>query len=244
MGVEYVIDLKIKECIDNEKIIVEIPPTKKQYKKALNNVPKRGLLEEIGNSITHGVGALLAVVMFILMLLKSNTPLQLVASLVYGISMIIMMSMSSLYHAFGQKTKVKRLFRRFDYSSIYLLIGGTYAPILLLLVGSPLGIIVFIVQWILIITGITFVSIFGPGRLRLLHYTLYFCIGWGGAMFVPLFNGQNNGLCFWIVLGGIIYTLGMIPFCIKNSNCAHFIWHFFVLFGCVAQWIGIYSYLY
>ena len=57
-------------------------------------------------------------------------------------------------------------------------------------------------------------------------------------------NGYNNGLCFWIALGGVVYTLGMIPFCTKKSNCAHFIWHFFVLFGCILQWIGIYAYLY
>ena len=234
---QYEIHIKNKE-------ISKLPLTKKDYNKSLNNVPERKVLEEIGNSITHGVGAGLAILMFILMILKSDTTLKVVASIVYGVSMIIMMSMSSLYHAFGQKSKVKRLFRRFDYSSIYLLIGGTYAPILLLLLGNTLGITVFIVQWILIIIGITFVSIFGPGRLRILHYTLYFFIGWGGAMFVPLFNGENNGLCFWIVLGGIIYTLGMIPFCIKKSNCAHFIWHFFVLFGCITQWIGIYSYLY
>jgi hemolysin III len=182
--------------------------------------------------------------MFILMLLKSNNPLKITSSIVYGVSMIILMGMSSLYHAFPNKSRVKRLFRRFDYSSIYLLIGGTYAPILLLLTGGILGNIIFISQWILISVGITFISIFGPGRLKLLHYSLYFIIGWGSAFFVPLFNGNNNQLCFWIAVGGIIYTLGMIPFCIKKSNCAHFIWHFFVLFGCICQWIGIYSYLY
>lgn len=220
------------------------PPTKKQYKSELNNVPERLVLEEIGNSITHGVGCLIAIVMFILMLLKSNGVMQYISSFVYGISMIIMMSMSTLYHAFGSKTKVKRLFRRFDYSSIYLLIGGTYAPILLLLTQGVAGQIVFLVQWIIIITGITFVAIFGPGRLKWLHFPLYFLIGWGGIFFVPLFNGNNNGLLFWLGLGGLIYTFGMIPFCIKNSKCAHFIWHFFVLFGCIFQWLGIYLYLY
>ena len=219
------------------------PPTKKEYKKRLNLVPERVLLEEIGNSITHGVGALLSIAMFIFMLLKSDNLLKYISSFVYGISMIIMMSMSCLYHAFGSKTKVKRLFRRFDYSSIYLLIGGTYAPILLLLTGGVVGHVVFLVQWLIIITGITFVSIFGPGRLKWLHFPLYFIIGWGGAMFTPFFNGENNGLLFWILLGGVVYTLGMIPFCMKNSKCAHFIWHFFVLLGCILQWIGIYIYL-
>ena len=138
---KFMIDENINNCCEN-------PPTKKQYKKALNNVPERVLLEEIGNSITHGIGAGLAIVMFILMLIKSTNSLQYISSLVYGISMIIMMSMSSLYHSFGSKTKVKRLFRRFDYSSIYLLIGGTYAPILLLLTGGVIGQVVFLCQCI------------------------------------------------------------------------------------------------
>lgn len=231
-------DILIKEEVLN------LPLSKKDYKRKLNDVPDRLLLEEIGNSITHGVGFLIAIFMFILMLLKSNNTLKITSSIVYGVSMIILMGMSSLYHAFPNKSRVKRLFRRFDYSSIYLLIGGTYAPILLLLTGGILGNIIFISQWILISVGITFISIFGPGRLKLLHYSLYFIIGWGSAFFVSLFNGNNNQLCFWIAVGGIIYTLGMIPFCIKKSNCAHFIWHFFVLFGCICQWIGIYSYLY
>jgi hemolysin III len=231
-------DILIKEEVLN------LPLSKKEYKRKLNDVPDRLLLEEIGNSITHGVGFLLAIAMFILMLLKSNNTLKITSSIVYGVSMIILMGMSSLYHAFPNKSRVKILFRRFDYSSIYLLIGGTYAPILLLLTGGMIGNIIFISQWILISVGITFISIFGPGRLKLLHYSLYFIIGWGSAFFVPLFNGNNNQLCFWIAVGGIIYTLGMIPFCIKKSNCAHFIWHFFVLFGCICQCIGIYSYLY
>lgn len=239
---QFILDDKIISNIDNEMVLY--PPTKKQYKRDLNKIPQRSVLEEIGNSITHGIGALAAIAMFILMLIKSTSTLQLISSLVYGISMIIMMSMSSLYHAFSQKTKVKRLFRRFDYSSIYLLIGGTYAPILLLLTGGVVGHIVFLVQWLIIITGITFVSIFGPGRLKWLHFTLYFLIGWGGALFAPMFNGYNNNLLFWIGLGGVIYTLGMIPFCIKKSNCAHFIWHFFVLSGCILQWVGIFINLY
>lgn len=218
--------------------------TIKEYKRSLNDVPSRTILEEIGNSITHGVGALLAIIMFILMLLNSHSVLQNISSFVYGISMIIMMSMSSLYHAFGSKLRVKRLFRRFDYSSIYLLIGGTYAPILLLVTGGVVGHIVFLVQWIIIITGITFVSIFGPGRLKWLHFPLYFIIGWCSVMFVPLFNPENYNLLFWLLAGGLAYTLGMIPFCMKKSNCAHFIWHFFVLLGCLLQWIGIFNNLY
>ena len=147
---------------------------KKIRNRNLNEAPKRTVLEEIGNAITHGVGALLAVFMMILMLLKSTNGLMVMASVVYGISMIVMMGMSSLYHSFKHGTKVKRLWRRFDYASIYLLIGGTYAPIFLIYLANALGIVLFIVQWVFIITGIVFVSVFGPGRIKWLHYILYF----------------------------------------------------------------------
>ena len=237
---EYILD---KDLLSQNNDMVKAI-SKKEYKRSLNDVPKRTLLEEIGNAVTHGVGTLAGIIMLTLMVKNSSGTFEFISALVYGISIIIMMLMSCLYHSFGSKTKVKRLFRRFDYSSIYLLIGGTYAPILLLLVGGDLGLIVFIVQWLLIITGITFVSVFGPGRLKFLHFSLYFVIGWGGALFTPLYNGNHNGLLFWILLGGLVYTFGMIPFFMKKSNCAHFIWHFFVLVGCILQWIGIYLYLF
>ena len=216
----------------------------KHYQKDLNKIPERTILEEVGNSITHGIGVIIAIIMFIFMLINSSNTLQYISSFFYGISMIIMMCMSCLYHAFNANINVKKVFRRFDYASIYLLIGGTYAPILLLLTGDFVGHIIFIVQWVIIIIGITFIFIFGPGRFKWLHFPLYFIIGWGCAFFTPLFNESNNNFLFWIGLGGIIYTLGMIPFWIKNSKCAHFIWHLFVLLGFIFQWIGIFVNLY
>lgn len=217
---------------------------KKIRNRSLNEAPKRELKEEIGNAITHGVGALIAVVMMILMLVHSTNNLMIMASLIYGISMIVMMTMSCLYHAFKYGSRVKRLWRRFDYASIYLLIGGTYAPLFLIYLGNTLGIILFIVQWVFITTGIIFVSIFGPGRIKWLHYLLYFLVGWSGVLFIPTWINSEVSLLIWILVGGVIYTLGMIPFCKKGIKNAHFIWHFFVLLGAITHWIGIYLNLY
>lgn len=213
-------------------------------RKRRNEAPKRPVLEEIGNSVTHGVGALLAIVGFVLLLLKSDSGLKITASIVYGICMFIMMLMSCLYHAFKGGSTVKRIWRRFDYSSIYLLIGGTFAPMFLVSWGNTLGIVFFIVQWMLIITGITFVSVFGPGRFRWLHYTLYFAIGWSGLMFIPGWIKDNLPLLWMTLGGGVVYTLGMIPFAKRTVKSAHFIWHFFVLVGAIVQFIGIYLFVY
>lgn len=215
----------------------------------LNEPPKRKLIEEIGNSVTHGIGAIIALVCLILMVGKAKTGTALFASVVYGVCFILQMLFSCLYHSFGSGTTVKRVFRRFDYSSIYLQIGGTFAPLFLIYMndsmwGYPYGLIFFIVQWALIATGITFVSVFGPGRIKWLHYTLYFVLGWSGILFVPHFIAHNLPLFFFILGGGLIYTLGMIPFsALKNKSSAHFIWHFFVLAGAVVQWLGIYLYV-
>ena len=221
-----------------------ITQSKKEYNVNLNAVPQRGVLEEVGNSVTHGVGALIGALGLILLLLESNTGVKVMTSLVYGISIIFMMLMSCLYHAFKCSSKVKRVFRRFDYIGIYLLIGGTFAPIYLVYYGNTLGVVLFIIQWILITVGITFVSIFGPGRVKVLNFILYFAIGWSGLIFIPDFIKNNINLLKFILFGGIAYTLGMIPFLMKNNKASHFVWHFCVLAGAILQYIGILAYIY
>ena len=149
---------------------------RKQELQKLNEPPVLTILEEVGNAITHGVGAVLALVGFILLLLKSDTGMKVMASCFYGISLFILMLMSCLYHSFKSGSKVKRIWRRFDYASIYLLIGGTFAPLYLVYWGNTLGIVLFCIQWSLIVVGIIMLAIFGPGKWKWIHFTLYFTI--------------------------------------------------------------------
>ena len=155
----------------------EAKRAKRQHYRELNEPPKLTVLEEVGNAVTHGIGAGLAIAGLVLLLLKSDTGLKVMASCFYGISLILMFLMSCLYHSYKSGLAVKRLWRRFDYSSIYLLIGGTFAPMYLVYWENVLGIVLFCVQWALIIAGITIICVFGPGRFRPIHYTLYFVIG-------------------------------------------------------------------
>ena len=138
---------------------------------------------------------------------------------------------------------MKRVFRRFDYSSIYLLIGGTFAPMFLVYWGNRLGIFLFVTQWIIIVTGITLIAVFGPSRFRPLHMVLYVAIGWSALMFLPGMLRTDVTLFWFTLLGGMLYTLGIVPFAIKVRG-SHLIWHFFVLGGALTQWIGIYQCLY
>lgn len=216
---------------------------RKAMVRARNEPPRLTLGEEVFNAVSHGLGELMAVAGLILLLLRSKEPLEIMATCFYGISMVVMMLMSSVYHAMKSGSTAKRVCRRFDYTSIYLLIGGTFAPILLVYLGGVLGITLFCVQWAVILTGVTLILVFGPGRWRALHFTLYFLIGWSGLVFLPDFYANNRPLLWFILGGGLVYTLGMIPFARGRKN-DHCVWHMFVLAAAALQWAGIYSSIY
>lgn len=227
--------------------IINEKERKKRERKLLikqkNEPPRLTALEEIGNAVTHGIGAALAIAGMVLLLIKSDSSFKVMASCFYGISLFFMMLMSCLYHAFKGGTTVKRLWRRFDYTSIYLLIGGTFAPLYLVYWANMPGIVLFCLNWGVIICGIVLICVFGPGKWRPLHYTLYFLIGWSGLMIIPDLFRHNLPLMWMILNGGVFYTIGMVPFA-RNTKYSHLIWHFFVLIGALLHWLGIYFYLY
>ena len=210
---------------------------------ARNEPPRLTLGAEIFNAVSHGLGALGAAAALALLLVRSREAAELLASCVYGISMVVMMLMSCVYHAMPAGSQVKRVCRRFDYTSIYLLIGGTFAPILLLYLGGTLGAALFCVQCAVILTGVSLVMIFGPGRWRALHFTLYFLIGWSGLVFLPQMYLHSPVLLGFIFAGGLAYTLGMIPFAGKRKY-DHCVWHVFVLAGAALHFAGIYTQIY
>ena len=208
-----------------------------------NEPPQLSLGEEIFNCVSHAVGAALSVAAMVLLFLKSDTALELIASCFYGISMVLMMTMSSIYHGMPTGSTAKRVCRRFDYSSIYLLIGGTFAPLFLVYLGGPIGITLFCIQWAIIACGVILLAVFGPGKWRPLHFTLYFLLGWSGLIFLPEFYQHAQPLLWFILLGGVVYTLGMIPFARGRKN-DHCIWHLFVLAAAALHWVGIYTQIY
>ncbi len=232
----------------NNRRIKKLYKEKKDY----DTPPKRSVLEEVGSAVSHGIGAVLSIVGLVLLINKSTTPLMLFSGIIFMVCMFIMYLNSCLYHSFKWGLKVKRIWRRFDYTSIYLLIAGTFAPIQLVLLervyqntGYIIGIIYFVVMWVLFITGITLTCIFGPNRTRKVNFPLYFVGGWSALFMVPSWLQYDPQFALWIFIGGIIYTLGMIPFALlRNKGGAHFIWHIFVLLGSIAHFIAMYLYLF
>ena len=215
----------------------------KEKKRVKENPPKRSALEEIGNSVTHGLGAGFAAVALFLMLRSAEGVREHISAFIYFSGMFLAFGVSCLYHAFPYGSAVKRLFRRFDYSSIYLLIGATFAPSLLSVFDNSFGLIFFIVQWAVIAVGITLVGVFGPTRLRFVHIPLYVILGWSALMLLPGLLSYSTPLALFILFGGVIYSFGIIPFALKRGP-SHFVWHFFVLVGAVVKWLGNYLYIY
>lgn len=209
--------------------------------------------EEIANAISHGLMALFGLTALILLLIRSNTPIEYLASSIFGFGIILLYTMSTIYHALHNKT-AKSVFKRFDHLSIYILIGGTFAPPLLLLpdLQEPLfgiqgmiglGPAMFIIQWILIAVGVVFKSIWIK-RFAKLHVFFYLAMGWSAVIFIQaLFNYQPGA--FWLVFfGGLAYSIGVIFYALSNIKYFHFIWHIFTALGTILQFIAIYGYLY
>ncbi|MGE5395347.1 MAG: PAQR family membrane homeostasis protein TrhA [Candidatus Saccharibacteria bacterium] len=198
--------------------------------------------EEIANSITHGIGALLSIVAFVVLIMVAGTQhdlLHLVSFSIYGVTLILLYMSSTLYHSFT-KPRIKDLFARFDHVSIFLLIAGTYTPILLINIRGVLGWSIFIIIWTVAIAG-ALVRIIYPYRFRKLMVVIYLLMGWtfifvGKTILTSLPAASVN----YLVLGGIAYSVGVIFYLWRTLPYGHGIWHLFVLAGSILHFFAIY----
>ncbi len=198
--------------------------------------------EEIVNSITHGIGALLSVaalVVLVILSINHGDTMHLVSFSIYGSTLILLYLSSTLYHSFSSP-RIKNLFARFDHVSIFLLIAGTYTPILLTSIRGVWGWTLFGIIWGLAIVGAVIRSIY-LHRFRKLMVAVYLLMGWmfviaGKQVFLSL---PTNSLIF-LVLGGIAYSVGVIFYMWRKLPYSHGIWHLFVLAGSVLHFFAIY----
>lgn len=208
--------------------------------------------EEIANAISHGVMAIFGIVALILLVIKADQTIEVVAAIIFGFGIINLYTMSTIYHALFHPT-AKSIFQRFDHLSIYLLIGGTFAPALLLLPelqrplfgisGLGLGPVLFIIQWILILIGVVFKSIWIK-KFAKVHVFIYLAIGWSALIFAQQLLAYEAA-AFWLVFaGGVAYSIGVIFYAFPKIKYFHFVWHIFTSIGTVLQFIAIYAYLY
>lgn len=200
---------------------------------------KTSLGELIANAISHGVGVLFAITALVLLLVRADTTPEILSSIVFGFSLIMLYISSTLFHSFPEKMKrVFTVFQRLDHSSIFLLISGTYTPFLVLVVDNLVGYILLGVLWVVTIVGIVFKSIW-IDRFKYVHLAIYLLMGWSVLLVINDVLAGLNGSFIYVLLGGISYTAGVI-FYVSKFKYAHFVWHLFVLGGSVFHFISVY----
>ena len=207
--------------------------------------PKQTVGEEIANSVTHGIGALLSIAGTVILIVRAamyGTAIHIVSVAIYGLSLILLHTSSSIYHGL-HAPRAKRVFWVLDHSTIYLLIAGTYTPFLLTSLWGAWGLTLMIAIWSLAIVGILLATLF-VGRLRKTALALYLTMGW----LIVLASRQlwlsvpHEALVF-VAAGGLSYTIGVIFYCWKRLPYGHMIWHLFVLGGSITHYFGILLYL-
>lgn len=211
----------------------------------IDNYEKYTIGEEIANSITHGIGALLSLAALVILIIFSvlkGTPLQTLSVTIYGISLFLLYLASTLYHSIQHK-KAKQILEIIDHSSIYLLIAGTYTPFTLVTLNGKTGWSIFIAVWILAIIGIA-TKPFIVKKFRILSTLLYIIMGWIIIFAIkPLINNLPSGGIFWLVFGGVLYTVGAFFYVWRKIKFGHMIWHLFVLGGSISHFIAVFFYV-
>lgn len=202
--------------------------------------------EEIFNSVSHGVGALLAIIggsVVVTLAAVWGGPLEVAACTIYAVSLFLLYTMSTLYHAFPFP-KVKYLFRIFDHSSVFLLIAGTYTPFMLItLRGNTKGLVIFIVNWAAAVIGIALNAI-SLKKFAKPSLVLYLVMGWSVVFAIGdvVANMLAPGVVL-LFLGGVFYTVGVVFYVLKKIRYMHAIWHLFVLAGSVMHYLCIVLYV-
>lgn len=201
--------------------------------------------EEVWNTLTHGVGALLSISALVLMIVFSalyGETKHVICSIVFGASLIILYTASTIYHAVTGP-KWKQICQKIDHLSIYLLIAGTYTPFALLGIKGTWGWTIFGIIWGLVIVG--FIFKFSPLRKsEKLSLILYGLMGWLVIIAVkPMIENLSAGALWFLVAGGLFYTIGIYFYASKKIPYNHAIWHLFVLGGSVMHFFGIFFYI-
>lgn len=201
--------------------------------------------EEIANAITHGIGVIFSIVALVLLVVfatKYKDAWYTVSYSIYGSTLIILYMCSTLYHSFTNE-KVKKMFRKFDHSSIFLLIAGTYTPFTLTILRGKLGWSILGIIWVITIVGIV-LKIVCFEKMEKVSTFLYIAMGW--VIVVALKSIISSLPVKGIVLliaGGLIYTVGCIFYAKDKIPYNHAIWHVFVLGGSVCHFFSILLYL-
>ena len=201
--------------------------------------------EETANIISHGIGVLLAIAALVVMVVKASAtgdPWKITAVSVYGASLILLCSTSTVYH-YADHPESKKFLRILDHSAIYVLIAGSYTPFTLVTLRGPMGWTLFGILWGLALAGIAFKSMW-TGRYEWLSTALYVIMGWLGVIAVgPILQLLAPAAIGWLLAGGLFYTGGVVFFLWEKLPYHHLIWHLLVLAGAACHFVAVLLYV-
>lgn len=205
-------------------------------------VPRYSEKEERLNILTHGFGLLLSVIALPFLIIKSmdyDGFWKPASFIIYGLSMIVLYSASTFYHA-AKEAKLRRKLNIFDHAAIYVLIAGTYTPFTMLVLEGTTGWLLFGLTWFFAITGIV-LKLFFTGKFDRLSTIIYVLMGWQIVFVInPLMeNLSTKGLEF-LFTGGIFYTVGAVLYSIKKLPYNHAIFHIFVVLGSASHFLCVF----
>jgi hemolysin III len=203
------------------------------------------LAEELAHAISHGAGVILSVAGLSWMLyvsIAAADPWRIVASLIYGLSLIALFLASTLYHAWPRSPR-KRLFKLLDHCAIYLLIAGSYTPFLLVAMRTDTGWLLFGAIWTLATAGIL-KKLWFRDRYPKISLFSYLLMGWLVVVAAPqVAAAVGADAMTWIVVGGLSYTIGVIFYVARRMPYNHAIWHLFVLAGGICHFLAVIWYV-
>jgi hemolysin III len=207
--------------------------------------PPYSVKEEAANTWSHLIGALLSIVALIALLIPSvqqADPWRIVSSSIYGTSLFLLFLASTCYH-YASKPEVKAKLKTLDHCAIFLLIAGTYTPLLLIELRGGLGWTIFGVVWGMALFGII-AKLYWAEKFKKISLFFYLAMGWliilaGDELLAQLTTGALS----WLVAGGIAYSVGAIFYAGKQIPYNHAIWHLFVLLGSACHFVTVYAYI-
>ncbi len=201
--------------------------------------------EERINIITHAIGLILSIVALVLLVVYSSLygdAWHITSFAIFGASMIVLYSASTAYH-YSKNPKIRNRLNIFDHAAIYVLIAGTYTPFALVILKGWVGWTIFGISWGLAIVGIV-LKLFFTGKYDKISTAAYVLMGWMIIFAIkPLIENFSSEGLYWLLVGGVFYTVGAILYSIKRIKYTHAIFHIFVLLGSFSHFISVFFYV-
>ena len=203
----------------------------------------QSLQEEIANALTHGLGivfCLVAIPVMVLCAMQTSNAAMVWAVGIFGFGMLMVYSSSTLYH-YAKNAETKRVLRIWDHISIFILIAGSYTPLVIKYTDFKTSVVFLSVMWSIVALG-TLMKIFFTGRFNLLSTILYLAMGWMAVFIIKPITANMPPQVFYLVIAtGLAYTVGVIFYLWHKLQYHHAIWHLFVLTGTVTHFFAVYN---